>query len=122
MSETPARTRKQEWHWLPPVPLDLDDSVYFAWPPRPIALVRHLLGTGYLLSTHSLYILLAIASWAILGPAERWATFEFDWIAQTYLINFGLVVVIGGGDTGSDCVGTSNRHGAASVTHQDGTP
>ncbi len=26
------------------------------------------------------------------------------------------VVVIGGGDTGSDCVGTSNRHGAAAVT------
>ncbi|MBI3526236.1 MAG: glutamate synthase subunit beta [Betaproteobacteria bacterium] len=26
------------------------------------------------------------------------------------------VVVIGGGDTGSDCVGTSNRHGAASIT------
>ena len=29
------------------------------------------------------------------------------------------VVVIGGGDTGSDCVGTSNRHGAASVTQFD---
>jgi glutamate synthase (NADPH/NADH) small chain len=26
------------------------------------------------------------------------------------------VVIIGGGDTGSDCVGTSNRHGARSVT------
>jgi glutamate synthase (NADPH) small chain len=26
------------------------------------------------------------------------------------------VVVIGGGDTGSDCVGTSNRHGAATIT------
>ena len=26
------------------------------------------------------------------------------------------VIVIGGGDTGSDCVGTSNRHGAVSVT------
>ena len=26
------------------------------------------------------------------------------------------VIVIGGGDTGSDCVGTSNRHGAASIT------
>lgn len=26
------------------------------------------------------------------------------------------VIVIGGGDTGSDCVGTSNRHGASSVT------
>ena len=27
------------------------------------------------------------------------------------------VIVIGGGDTGSDCVGTSNRHGANSVTN-----
>ena len=26
------------------------------------------------------------------------------------------MLVIGGGDTGSDCVGTSNRHGAESVT------
>src|SRR5688572_20240580 len=26
------------------------------------------------------------------------------------------VVVIGGGDTGSDCIGTSNRHGALSIT------
>lgn len=28
----------------------------------------------------------------------------------------GAVIVIGGGDTGSDCVGTANRQGAASVT------
>ena len=27
------------------------------------------------------------------------------------------VVIIGGGDTGSDCVGTANRHGAASVSN-----
>jgi glutamate synthase (NADPH/NADH) small chain len=27
------------------------------------------------------------------------------------------VIVIGGGDTGSDCIGTSRRHGAASVTN-----
>ena len=27
------------------------------------------------------------------------------------------VIVIGGGDTGSDCIGTSNRHGAVSVTN-----
>ena len=36
-------------------------------------------------------------------PSELWASGKH-------------VVVIGGGDTGSDCVGTSNRHGAASVT------
>lgn len=32
------------------------------------------------------------------------------------------VVVIGGGDTGADCVGTSNRHGAASVTQIEVMP
>jgi glutamate synthase (NADPH/NADH) small chain len=32
------------------------------------------------------------------------------------------VVVIGGGDTGSDCVGTSTRHGAASVTQFEVMP
>jgi glutamate synthase (NADPH/NADH) small chain len=37
------------------------------------------------------------------GVKELWATGKH-------------VVVIGGGDTGSDCVGTANRHGAASVT------
>jgi glutamate synthase (NADPH) small chain len=37
------------------------------------------------------------------GVPELWATGKH-------------VVVIGGGDTGSDCVGTSNRHGAKSVT------
>jgi len=32
------------------------------------------------------------------------------------------VVVIGGGDTGSDCIGTSNRHGATSVTQLEIMP
>ena len=32
------------------------------------------------------------------------------------------VIVIGGGDTGSDCVGTSNRQGAASVTQLEILP
>jgi glutamate synthase (NADPH/NADH) small chain len=32
------------------------------------------------------------------------------------------VIVIGGGDTGSDCVGTSRRHGAASITQFEVMP
>ena len=32
------------------------------------------------------------------------------------------VVVIGGGDTGSDCIGTANRHGAASITQLEILP
>ena len=39
-----------------------------------------------------------------------------DKITQQVLAKGKHVVVIGGGDTGSDCVGTSNRHGAKSVT------
>jgi glutamate synthase (NADPH/NADH) small chain len=39
-----------------------------------------------------------------------------DSLPEQILATNKNVVVIGGGDTGSDCVGTSNRHGAASVT------
>ena len=39
-----------------------------------------------------------------------------DTVANQVLATNKHVVVIGGGDTGSDCVGTSNRHGALSVT------
>jgi len=39
-----------------------------------------------------------------------------DKVARQILATGKHVVVIGGGDTGSDCVGTSNRQGAKSVT------
>jgi glutamate synthase (NADPH/NADH) small chain len=39
-----------------------------------------------------------------------------DKVREQILATGKHVVVIGGGDTGSDCVGTSNRHGAKSVT------
>jgi len=39
-----------------------------------------------------------------------------DVVSEQILATAKHVVVIGGGDTGSDCVGTSNRQGAASVT------
>ena len=39
---------------------------------------------------------------------------DFDQIISAKNKN---VIVIGGGDTGSDCIGTSNRHGATSVTN-----
>lgn len=44
------------------------------------------------------------------------ADIESNVMAEEVLATQKNVVVIGGGDTGSDCVGTSNRHGALSVT------
>jgi glutamate synthase (NADPH/NADH) small chain len=45
---------------------------------------------------------------------KRVATLPFE--GDSLLATTKNVVVIGGGDTGSDCVGTSNRHGARTVT------
>lgn len=44
------------------------------------------------------------------------ANIESNILPNELRANNKNVVVIGGGDTGSDCVGTSNRHGAISVT------
>lgn len=44
------------------------------------------------------------------------AAIESNIFSENILANKKNVVVIGGGDTGSDCVGTSNRHKAKSVT------
>ena len=43
-------------------------------------------------------------------------------VAKEIMATDKHVIVIGGGDTGSDCVGTSNRHGAASVTQLEVMP
>ena len=45
-----------------------------------------------------------------------YAHIESNIFSEELNANGKNVVVIGGGDTGSDCVGTSNRHGAKSVT------
>lgn len=45
-----------------------------------------------------------------------------DTLSKQILATGKHVVVIGGGDTGSDCVGTSNRQGAASVTQLELMP
>jgi glutamate synthase (NADPH/NADH) small chain len=44
------------------------------------------------------------------------ANIESNIFSENLLATSKNVVVIGGGDTGSDCVGTSNRHKAKSVT------
>ncbi len=44
------------------------------------------------------------------------AKIESNILAEELSAKGKNVIVIGGGDTGSDCVGTSNRHGAKSIT------
>lgn len=64
----------------------------------------------------------------ITGRDSKGVYFAMDFLTRQNRINAGIpvgdpisakdkhIIVIGGGDTGSDCVGTSNRQGAKSVT------
>jgi glutamate synthase (NADPH/NADH) small chain len=68
------------------------------------------------------------------GRALEGIHFAMEFLPQQNKVNAGdklkgqlradgkHVIVIGGGDTGSDCVGTSNRHGAAQVTQFEVMP
>ena len=69
------------------------------------------------------------------GRELKGVYFAMEFLAQQNRVNSGLrfegeridvkgkkVVVIGGGDTGSDCVGTSNRQGALSVKQYEILP
>ncbi len=47
---------------------------------------------------------------------------DMDLKTEEIHANAQHIVVIGGGDTGSDCVGTSNRHGAKSITQVEIMP
>ena len=47
---------------------------------------------------------------------KRVAGDDPEWLGEPIMATNKNVVVIGGGDTGSDCVGTSNRHKAKSIT------
>ena len=60
---------------------------------------------------HYAWDFLAQQNKKVSGEAEANTSFEYPILAEGK-----HVIVIGGGDTGSDCVGTSNRQGAKSVT------
>jgi glutamate synthase (NADPH/NADH) small chain len=53
---------------------------------------------------------------AIYGEGDIRCTYESNMLNEEVMATGKNVIVIGGGDTGSDCVGTSNRQGAKSVT------
>ena len=57
-----------------------------------------------------------------LPPANRVQHGDMDDVPEELSARGRHVVIIGGGDTGTDCLGTSHRHGAASVHSFEITP
>ena len=80
------RDPRKPWHWHPDLPIG--HPPLFDWPPRPLAVVRWLLGRGFLWSQHTVYILLALVAWSFFTPSlERMTTFEAGWIFEIWLRN-----------------------------------
>lgn len=92
-----AKSGTARGEWRPPYP------VHYAplcdWPPRPLALLKWLLGyPGYLWPWNTLYLLIALATWFWLQPPlSRCSSFEPGWIAQIFLRNLGLLWLTAGG-------------------------
>ena len=92
-----------------------------------------------ILDDYDVMVLAGGAEWPrdlqVPGREASYIHFAMDYLTQANRRNAGLVVdgepidaagkhvvVIGGGDTGSDCIGTANRQGAASVTQLEIMP
>ena len=91
-----AGQNKAPWNYQPSIPIE--GVPVFVWPPRPVAAIKYLLSRAYLFSIVLPFSLFALITWAYLQPAiVRCVTFEFSWIAQMYLRNLMLFVLIVGG-------------------------
>ena len=88
--------RDARGQWQPAGPKTMPPL--FAWPPRPLAVLRWLFGfPGYLWPWTALYILIAVGTWLFLQPEiARCTEFETNWIAQLYVRNLVMLVLIAG--------------------------
>ncbi len=92
----PRPARRSQWNYTPALPLKV--SPLFAWPPKPLATLRWFWTSWFLISERLILVGTAFLAWFYLQPAlERCKFFEFGWIAEMYLRNLGLMVLVAGG-------------------------
>ena len=96
-AQQPApKARSPQWNYAPEGPLQV--SPLFAWPPRPLAALTWVWNSWFLISERLILVGTAFLAWFYLQPAlERCKTFEFGWVAEMYLRNLGLMVLVAGG-------------------------
>ncbi|NNE53368.1 MAG: sterol desaturase family protein [Sulfitobacter sp.] len=86
----------REWHYYPDLPLQNPSP--FRWPPDPRFLLRWITHNWLSVSERVLMALLALMLWLYAYPdLERAQSFAPGWIAQTWLINMGLMICVAGG-------------------------
>ena len=101
MADTTASSHGQDSGtpdtWSSPVPIVL--SPLFAWPPRPVAVLKYVFGyPGYFLPRNLQLMALALVTWFYLTPSpETMQTFRPDWIALIYARNLAMLFAVFGG-------------------------
>lgn len=84
------------WNHHPALPIPT--SPVFAWPPRPVVAAKWLAGYWIAISMTVIELALATAVWHWLQPApEAMTTLGLGWMAQIYLRNLVLVILVAGG-------------------------
>jgi len=97
MAETDAATRDARGEWQPPkLPAP---SPLFSWPWRLRPALKVLFGNeGLLWSKNAVYIGLAVIAWFFFTPdLARTETFALGWIAEVFLRNAVLLILVAGG-------------------------
>ncbi len=91
-----AHMRSAEWNYHPELPLK--DPSIFKWPPRAGFLARWFAANWLTLSERVIMVLLAVIAWLLFYPSlEAAHEFALGWILQTWAVNMGLMLAIGGG-------------------------
>jgi len=85
-----------QWQHRPDVPVQV--SPFFSWPPNPRRMLAWVSERWFSLAENSILALVALACWIWFQPAlEEAQEFAFGWIAQIYVRNLLLLLVVAGG-------------------------
>lgn len=95
-NDAPGAGFERQWNYRPHVPIEV--SPLFAWPPRPIAVVKWIAARWFTLAENSILAVVACVSWIWFQPSlDEARTPAFGWIAEMYVRNLALMVIVAGG-------------------------
>lgn len=96
-AERVSPKQKRKWIYQPD-DLNAQMAPYYHWPPQFGKTLAYIAGSWGLLSVRIYVLGLSVFTWFYLSPAlESCREFGFDWIAQVWLRNLFLVLLVAGG-------------------------
>ncbi len=97
-SNTDQNQSNSDWNYHPHPGQPIKNNPLFELPPQPLAIFMWLRKSWLTASEHLIMVAIAVVIWFYFQPAlERCKEFAFDWIAQMYLRNMIIMIVITGG-------------------------